>query len=289
MFVVACNLTVPILVNWKYHTGEATRTAAFISGAASLLILNAVIIKVILARDKRNGQGTPRGFIAGATGVALLSAVLTTVGLYSVSQRKDYLELALSGIPLDQIHPEQKSLVIGLARRRLALSRDYEQASAQTKPFSPALYSADSFSNESVIRSVSEQYKKANALDFSYQEQQELSTNEFRDKMKKVDPDYLRSFEAGLREQETRQAQVLQLQHECLTTTVALYDYADAHTKDIVVTNGQLHFMNASVQMEFSRQLEESKSRYQRWQEALQELGRDHQKLRSELGLGPKS
>jgi hypothetical protein len=287
--VVACNLTVPIFVNWKYHEGEATRTGAFISAAASLLILNAIAIKVIRARDKRNGQATPRGFVAGAAGLALLSAAITTVGLYSVSQRNDILELTLSGIPLDQIHPERKALVVGLARRRLALGRDYEQIAAQAKPISPPLYSADSFSNESAIRSVSEQYKQANVLDVSNEEQQELSTNEFREKMKKVDPDYLKSLEVGFKEQQTQRAQVLQLQHECLTTTVALYDYADAHTKDIVVTNGQLHFMNASVQMEFSRQLEGSKSLYQRWQEAFRELAQGHQKVRTELGLGPKS
>jgi hypothetical protein len=111
--------------------------------------------------------------------------------------------------------------------------------------------------------------------------------NEFRSKMTKVDPDYLKSIETGLQAQETREETVFQLEQEWFSATLALYDYANTHTKEITIRNGELRFANEGVRVDFSRQLEDSKSLYERWQETLQELLREHQQSRNEVGLGP--
>ncbi|MGD1212590.1 MAG: hypothetical protein ABR973_14675 [Candidatus Acidiferrales bacterium] len=275
------------MVTWEHHAGEATSTVALINGFVSLAVLNVVILMTLYSRRKRLGEDTSRGFVTSAVGLALLSGLLTTAGVYSIPERNDYVELALSSIPLDQIHPERKALVIELMRRRIAESRDYEHVAAQMKPVSPPLFSPNSFASENIIRSSLEQLKKSNSVDLAYHEQQERTTNEFRSKMMKVDPDYLRSFDAGLHEQEAREAKALDLEQQYVAATLALYGYADTHTRDIVVKDGQLRFANDSVRTEFSRQLESSKSLYQQWQETFQELARQQQQTRKQVGLGP--
>ena len=289
IMLVSSDATVPAVISWEHHTGKATSTVALLIGFFSLLVLNLVIIRAILSRRKRLGEDTSPGFVLGAIGLVLLAGLLTAVGVFSFPERNEYVELALSNVPLSEIHPQQKALVVELARRRAANSKNYEQVAAQMKPISPALYSPDSFGSEAVIRSTSESYEKANAVDFAYHEQQEQALNEFRAKMLKVDPDYLKSFEAGLQEQEAREAKSIQLQKECLTATLALYDYADTHIREISVENGQLRFANDSVRTEFSRQLAKSKSSHEQLQEAVQENVRIHQQSREELGLAPKS
>jgi hypothetical protein len=287
VMLVTGDVTVPAVISWEHHAGEATSKVALLIGFFSLVILNVLILRAILSRRKRLGEGTSRGFVLGAVGLALLAGLLTTVGLVLFPERNEYVELAFSNVPLSEIHPEQKALVVEFARRRAANSKNYEQVAAQMMPISPALYSPDSFGGEAVIRSTSESYEKANAVDFAYHEQQEQALSDFRAKMMKVDPDYLKSFDAGLQEQEAREAKSIQLQKECLTATLALYDYADTHIRDIAVENGQLRFANDSVRTEFSRQLAKSKSSYEQWQETVQENARIHQRSRKEVGLAP--
>jgi hypothetical protein len=289
LIVVVVNLTVPAMVVWEHHAGETSRTVALISGFASLFVLNAVIIAAIHYRDQRNGNVLQRRFAIGAIGLALVSALLTAMGIYLTPERNEYVKLAVSNIPLDQIHPEQKSLVVDLLRRSATNSRDYENAAAQMKPISPQLYSAESFANDSAIRSVSEQFKKATAIDFAYREEQARTMNDFKSKMMNVDPDYLKSFEASRQELQTREFNLFQLEQECATATVALYDYAEKHAKDIAANDGQLTFANDAVRAEFSRQLEMSKSLNERLQTAHQELVRRHQRSRDEVGLKPSS
>lgn len=286
--MLACgDVAVPAVVAWEHHAGEATSTVALISGVLSLAVMNVVVLKAIYSRHKRHGEQTSRGFVAGAAGLALLSGLLTAVGVYSIPERNDYVEIALSSIPLDQIHPERKALVIELMRRRIAESRDYERTAAQMKPISPPLLSPESFANESIMRSVSDQLRQSNAADVDYQKKQERTTDDFRGKMMRVDPDYLRSLEPGLREQEAQDAEILQLEQGYVTAALALYGYANQHARDIVVKDGQLRFADDSVRTEFSRQLENSKSLYQQWQETYQENAKQQQQTRKHVGLGP--
>jgi hypothetical protein len=283
------DLTVPAVISWERHAGEATTTVALLIGFFSLVVLNVVIVRAILSHRKRLGEGTSRGFILGAVGLALLAGLLTSVGVSSFPERNEYVELALSNVPLSEIHPEQKALVVELARRRAANSKKYEQVAAQTKPISPPLYTPDSFASDTVIRAAIEQYTADYAADLNYREEEKQSMNEFRNKMMKVDPDYLKSFEVAQQSRETREEAAFQLEQECVTATLALYNYADIHKKEISIRNGELSFANDGVRIDFSRQLEESKALYERWQGALQELIREQQRSRKEIGLEPNS
>jgi hypothetical protein len=87
IILAGINLTVPVMVNWKFHTGETSRTVALTSAFVSLIFLNATLIATIRIRNRRSGQPTPLGLLAGAICLALLSALGTAISLYSISQR----------------------------------------------------------------------------------------------------------------------------------------------------------------------------------------------------------
>jgi hypothetical protein len=171
ILLVSNDVTVPAVVSWEHHAGEATSTIALLVGCFSLVVLNVVLIGAIWSRRKRLGESPSRGFVLGAVALAVLSGLLTSVGVFSFPERNDYVELALSNVPLNEIHPEQKALFVEFLRRRAANSKNYEQMAAQTKPFSPPLYSADSFASDTVIRAAIEHYTTAYAADSNYREE----------------------------------------------------------------------------------------------------------------------
>jgi hypothetical protein len=286
--LVCVDVGVPITIAWKRHTGEASTTVAIVSGLVSLAVLNAVLIAMMHARNKRQAQGVPRGFIIGAIGLLIFAASLTAISAYSVPAHNDYLELALSDTPLNDIHPEQKALVVELLRRQLANSRANDRIIAEAKPISPPLYSQNSFASEETIRRVSTEYKNATEVDFSYYAQQLEALNEFRGKMMKVDPGYLKSFEAAREERETAEAKAVKMEQESAAATLALYEYAAIHAKGITVKNGELAFSTEGVRLEFSGQLENSKSLFSKWQAAVQELARRQQQARAAVSPSVK-
>jgi hypothetical protein len=287
--LLACvNLTVPIVVAWKRHSGDASAAVAVVSGLVSLAVLNTVFTALIRARDRRQGRASRHGLAVATVGLAIFSALVTSVFAFSTSAQNDYLQLALSSTPLGEIHPKQKALVVELIRRRAENSRAYERTIAEIKPISPPLYSADSFANQNVIRLVSTEYSKDSDIDFSYGAQQQQVMNEFRDKMTKVDPTYLKSFEAARQEQEASEAEAGKLQRECVAATLSLYDYAAIHSKDITFKNGQLVFSAESVRLQFSEQLDNSKALYTKWQSVLQGLVKRQQQLRSASGVSDR-
>jgi hypothetical protein len=283
LLLVSIDVTVPITIAWKRHTGEVNTTIAIVSGLVSLAVLNAVLILMIRARNKRQGQSVPRTLIMGAIGLMLLGVLVTCLSAFAVPAHNDYLELALSDKPLNDIHPAQRALVVELLRRRLANSRANSQMIADIKPVSPPLFSPDSFASESTIRSVSGAYKNATDADFSYYAQQQKAMNDFRSKMTKVDPEYLKSFEAEQQQRETADAEGYKMEQESTAATLALYQYAATHAKDITIKNGELTFSTEGVRLEFSRQLENSKVLFSKWQADVQERVRRQQQARARV------
>jgi hypothetical protein len=288
LVLVCLDAGVPITIAWKRHNGEASANVAVVSGLVSLVVVNAVLFTMLHARNKRQSQSVSPRLIIGAIGLMMLAASLTAISAYSVPAHNDYLELALSNTPLNEIRPEQKALVVELLRRQLANSRANDRLIAESTPISPPLYSETSFANEETIQRVSTEYKNAAEADFSYYAQQQGVMNEFRDKMMKVDPSYLRSFEAGREERETAEAKAFKMEQECTSATLALYQYAANHTKDITVQNGELAFSTDAVRLEFSEQLEHSKSLFNTWQAAVQELARRQQQARAAISPSVK-
>jgi hypothetical protein len=103
-----------------------------------------------------------------------------------------------------------------------------------------------------------------------------------------VDTDYLKSFNARMQEQETAEAAMFQLEQSWVTATLALYDYAAAHMKEISLKNGELAFTNDSVRTSFNHQLENCKVLQQKDQAAYQDMVRHQQQLQSAFGLPPQ-
>jgi hypothetical protein len=85
LLLAVVNLTIPVTAIWEYQTGAAVRSVATVSAYTSIVTVNTILIIIIRTRDKKNGDAIPRGFILGAMGLGLLSALTTSVGLYLFS------------------------------------------------------------------------------------------------------------------------------------------------------------------------------------------------------------
>jgi hypothetical protein len=77
LVLVCIDAAVPITIAWQRRTGETSTTVAMVSGLVSLAALNALLIVMIRARNKRQGQGVPRSLIIGAIGLMVPAALLT--------------------------------------------------------------------------------------------------------------------------------------------------------------------------------------------------------------------
>jgi hypothetical protein len=265
------NLTVPVVLIWKHHTGDLSRTVALLSAILSLVLLNVILVTAIHFRNRRNRRTISGNFVIGAVALGLVSVLLSAIGLYATAERNEYAELAFSNIPLDQIHPEQKALVVDLLRQMAADSRENAQMAAQIKPITPSVYSPESFANANVIRSVSDEYRSAAEEDAARHEKQIRIMTDFRTRMATVDPDYLKSFEAAGQYRNSLEAKNYELEREALAATLGLYEYAATHLKDITLKDGELRFADSEVETQFSRQLALCKALNKRWQEIRQE------------------
>jgi hypothetical protein len=283
--LVCIDATVPAVIVWKHHSGEVTAAVALTSSLISLGIGSAVFLGAVHSRNRRRGQGTSRGFLVSAAGLAVISALVTAGAIYLTPQRNDYVDLALSDTPLSQIHPQRKAIIVELLRRRLEISQEYQKEAAQMKPISPALYSPASFASASVMHEVTEGLTHAYDTDISNNAEQRRSMDEFRVEMGKADPEYLKSFEATDQKDEEERNNIMDLEEKWFDSTIALYKYAGSHSDEITVSEGQLRFANNTVQSDFSRQLRESKNLYSVFQKQVQNEIRDHRRNRRKLGL----
>jgi hypothetical protein len=283
--LVCIDVTVPAMIAWKHHFGEVTSAVALASGLISLAIGNAVFLGAVHTRNRRSGRGTARGFLVSAAGLAVVSALVTAGAVYLTPEHNEYIDLALSNTPLSQIHPQRKALLVEFMRQRLADSKAYQKEAAELKPFSPPLFSAESFASKSVMQAVSAQLERANAADVSYFDEQKQTMDDFRSKMAKVDPQYLKSFEASDGKQETERRKAFKLQEKWYHATLALYAYASSHSAKIKISKGQLRFTDTAVQSEFAQRMTGAKNLYATWQEEFQRLLKRQEQARREVGL----
>jgi hypothetical protein len=285
LILVCLNATVPVVLGWKHYIGEVSAQIVLIAGLTSIVVANAVVVLAIRVRNKRQGKITSRSVGFGAIALAVLAAASTAFSTYRVPEQNEYLRLALSDTPLDQIHPERKQLLVELTRKQLANSQQEDRVIREMKPISPSLFSADSFADATVIRSVSQAYQDATAADFAYSDKQKRDMDEFRDKMSKVDPEFLKSFELTQRDREEATATTRKLEQECLNATLDLYNYAAAHAKDITIKNGELTFSNDGVRRDFSNKLEASKALFDTLQAIVQQQVTVQQQARRSAGI----
>jgi hypothetical protein len=281
LFVCCANVPVPLMMAWKRSSGELSIVTATVSGLVALAFVNLTVIVSIRARNRRHGQATSRALIFGAVLLATASAAVMALAVFSIPAHNEYVDLAFSNLPLSQIHPERKALVVELIRRKAANSRDYDIAASQTKPLSPPLYSPESFSSKDAMADTMKQLKKATDSDFAYRTKQQDAEADFHKRMSEVDPQYLATFEGGL--EQADEASMSKLEQQWFSATSALYAYAAAHQKDIEVRNGKLKFKTTVVQIEFNQRQELSKTLYAKFLERVQGALRDKQQQRARI------
>jgi hypothetical protein len=213
--------------------------------------------------------------------LAVASATVTALAVSSIPAHNEYVDLAFSDVPLSQIHPERKALVVELIRRKAANSREYDIDASQAKPLSPPLYSPESFASKDAIADTMGQLKKATDSDFAYRAKQQDAEADFRKRMSEVDPQYLATFDSNL--EKADEASMSNLEQQWFSTTSALYQYAAAHQKEIEVRNGNLKFNTTAVQIEFNQRQELSKTLYAKFLERVHGALRDKQQQRARI------
>jgi len=186
--VVCINVTIPVMVIWRYDSGDSTRGVALIVAPVSFIVLNVATLYAIMARNRRRNEPTPRSLILCSVVLALASAGAAVVGLDSTDPN-DLLKLAYSGKPLNEIHPEQKRLFIELLRRKEHNSQEYGRLAASTKPIVPTPYDVESFASASVMNATSAALKKSVDADSAYFALQQKAERDFLDRMMRIDPD----------------------------------------------------------------------------------------------------
>jgi hypothetical protein len=282
LVVLCINLPIPLMMVWKRGHGELGVAAAIISGLAALALVNIAAIVGIRVRNRRQGRPNSLKFVLCTLTAAVASASVMTLGVTSVRPRNEYIDLAFSSVPLNQIHPERKALVVELIRRKAANSHEYDAIAGQTKALSPSLYSPESLSSSDVIGRTMEQLEHAADADLAYYAKQQEADKEFRTKMGEADRQFLEDFDS-LNSEDVAEAAIMQLEQQWLSSTSALYAYAAEHQREIELRDGKLKFSSTAVQMEFNKREEYSKTLYDKLQDRVQGLLREKQGQRGRI------
>ena len=282
LIAVCVNLPIPAIMIWKRSTGELSSSTAIRSGLIALAISNVVAVLAVRTKRKRRGDATSPTFALGAAGLAVIAGTIMAIGIVSVPTHNQYVDLAFSNIPLNQIHPERKALIVELIRRKAANSREYRSITSLAKPLSPALYSAESFANPDVIAKTIRQLKALADADFAYYAKQQEADKEFREKMSSVDPNYLKAIDA-IDTDDIAERATVQLEEQWFSSTASLYKYAGAHHEEIEFREGVLKFLTKGVQSEFNHDLENCKTLHTQLQNRVRGSLSDKEKERAHI------
>jgi hypothetical protein len=251
LIVIVTNLTAAFWLLW-HARGEMSGETTLKSTPIVFVLLNAVVLWSIRTKNRRHQLTTPPSLVI----TAIISAVLASGCLWAVLHRDldfshEILSEAVSSTPITHIKPESRAILVQLLRTRLQNSREQAAAASRFKPITPALYSAESFANESVIQSVKSQVDAAASFDLSYADKQQAAMNEFRERMSKADPAYLESFESQRKEANDEFAKASLQEKQWLDATTALYDFAALNHRVMGLQGNQLVFSDSRVKASF--------------------------------------
>jgi hypothetical protein len=261
LILLCIDVTVPAVVLWKFHLGEISKANALITTAIALIGCNLVLLQAIRKRSQSGEPPIRRQLLLAAFILAAISFASIASAVSFISQKNNYLDLALSNTPLSSITPERTRLIVELLRTRAANSKENDRLLAEVRlhPIKPELYSANSFATvETMYHTVARLADVVN-LDADYYAKQQAAMQHFRLQMATVDPDYLKAWDADRQAQEAAEASTEQLTHDWLSTVKALYGYASEHPKDITVKEENLQFATPAVEMTFNGLLNKSK------------------------------
>jgi hypothetical protein len=279
LVLIGIDSGVPIATIWQFHTGEASSTVALASGFIVLLVANFFALRTVRGRYERDGKPLPRTLLTGAVALAIVSCLITIVGVLSVRQQNSYLNLAMSDKPLSSIEPEQRRLVVELIRRTAANSQEENKAMAEALkvPMKPSVYSPESFANSQSIQSTVAALTKLVSIDFQYFASQQSARQDFRQKMAVCDEQYLRQWEAERQEQEAAEKATDLLEHKWFASIESLYGYALKHTGQIAAKDGHIVITSDDVREAFSNEFNRSEALHHDLLSSEQELAKRQQ------------
>lgn len=259
LIVVGVNLTAAFWLFWQHDIGDASAKTTSIAAPITFTVLNAVMLLSIRAKNRRLQLTTPTSIVVAA----ITLAVVASGSFWAVLHRDldfihEILDEATSAKPISAIKPESRAILVQLLRTRLQNSREYNADASRFKPITPALYSAESFENENVIRSVKSQVEAAASLDIKYAGKQQDAMDEFKARMSKADPAYLESFEAQRKGADDEFAKASLQEKQWLDATDTLYDFAAANQKSMKLKGSQLVFSDPRVKATFENNKEQA-------------------------------
>jgi hypothetical protein len=263
MLLLLGSLSVPAFVLFQRGSNGLSDAANIWAGWISASFMTAVLFISFRRRQKAANQMTPRSMVAIAVGLVLLSGLITTVSIAAFPS-KSILEIAQSSVPLSEIYPEQKRIVVELVRQTAANSAANIRDAQTMKPISPALYSVDSFASKAIMESTLSQLQEAYRLDQAYAASRRQSMQIFHDKMLKADPDYLRDFESKTRQSDSYEKVLETSEHDWVVSTTNLYNYAIAHADQISLDHdGHLNIRSQEVRQSVLQQIDACRSEEQ--------------------------
>lgn len=282
LLVVCINAAVPVMLLWKRYSGEVSWLVAVCSAAITLVLMNAIFVIATHSKQRTLGVSPNRATPVLAVTLAALALAVTAIGAKAIPIRNEYLGLALSDKPLSEIQPERKRLVVELFRRQLANSRenDRELADARAHPFTPNLYTPESFADVDAMHRTVTALKKYVDIDLDYSTKQQRTTSEFRQKMAKVDPEYLQKWDSQERDDEQLRTSTLDLEKQWFSGVVALYGFAAAHHNELKFDGSSSGHAGETPQ-EFEQQLAVSKQLSSQLQERVQEETKRQNEVRA--------
>jgi len=211
------------------------------------------------------GATLSRTSVVASIALAAISGLLSTVSVAVFGQTTDYLKLARSDTPLSAIQPERTRILVELVRRRAAGSAEYAREAAAMKPISPDLYSVQSFSSKETMLSIADQLQRAYQMDVAYSDSLNQSARDFHDRMQKVDPTYLQSFEANMRDSDSVNEATLSTEDQWVKCTSDLYTYAAAHADKISVAKDNKQVIpDPSINNNLNQQIDSCKALQQK-------------------------
>jgi len=286
-FILGCvDLTVPAMLAWKRHTGAVSVDVAALSGFIVLSLLNTFFLLAIIRRNKRQSLPTPKSLLVGAIALASFSALVTTLAVALVPEHNGYLQLALSSIPLNDIQPERTRLVVELLRRRAANSSENNLLLADVKknPISPSLYSPESFADVNAIHRTTSRLQQIVTAELDYDAKQQQAMDDFRAKMGKADPDYLKAWDDSEREQESVEAKTIAREKEWVASVLDLYDFASNHVDSIRLRQGRVEFSKSALGEEFDQKQSLSKALQEKFSDLENELAQRQKQAQKNIG-----
>ncbi len=251
LIVIGTNLTAAFWLFWHARR-EVNAETTLITTPIVFVILNAVVLRSILAKNRRLQLKTPPSLVVTAITLAMVACgCLWGVLHRDLDFSQAILDEAVSSKLISDIKPENRAILVQLLRTRLQNSREYTADASRFKPITPALYSAESFENDDVIQSVKSQVEAAASRDITYSNRQQEAMNAFRTKMSKADPAYLESFEAQRKGVDDEYAKASSQIAEWLEATVGLYDFVAANHKTIKLNGHELVFSDRTTKATF--------------------------------------